>query len=114
MQKPRETFRLTRKQSRAIVELLNPDNKSNIDIAGKLNVSERTLYNWLSDPNFMRSLEEERRKWEKKALNNFKGRFIKASMVLDELMGSKDEAIKLRTCLDSYEFPSEGSRPYRY
>ncbi len=98
MQDSTDSSELKMKQALAIHELLNPENKSNIEIAEKVKVSERTLYNWFRDPNFARELEKERRYWSKRALDTFLFRFAKASKVLDELMESKNEVIKLKAC----------------
>ncbi len=98
MQDSAENFRFSRKQEQAFIELLNPFNKSKGDIARKLKISERVLYNWLKIPQFIDRVKEERRKLVKQAFEDINSLTIKASKGLEELLNSGTENVRLRAC----------------
>lgn len=97
-------FRPTRKQERAILEYLNPENRSNTEIARKAGISARTWYTWLRKPEFRQALWKERRESREKALWTLQANLIEALRGLQELMHSEDESIKLKACKAIIEF----------
>lgn len=98
MQEFAENFRLSRKQEQAILELVNPSAHSLAEIANKIKVSERTLYNWLKLPHFQKRLREERTRLREQAFNNLKSTLNNAVEKLGELLDSESESIKLKAC----------------
>lgn len=91
-------FRPTRKQEQAIFEYLNPENRSNADIARKVNVTQRTLYNWLRKPEFQHLIWDARLELRKKGLWTLQANLIEALRGLQELTHSENESIKLKAC----------------
>jgi transposase len=93
-----ENFRLSRKQEQAIFELVNPSAHSLAEIANKIKVSERTLYNWLKLPHFHERLREERNRLREQPFNNLKPTLNNVVERLGELLDSEIESIKLKAC----------------
>jgi predicted transcriptional regulator len=89
-------FRFSSKQELAILELLNPDNKTLEDIAVKVGVTERTIRTWLKLPHFEERLRQEREKLREQAFTNLKAALHKAVEKLGGLLDSNSESIKLR------------------
>lgn len=90
--------RLSRKQERAILELLNPSNRTLTDIANKVGISERTLRYWQNLPIFQKRLAQERKNLLNQGLEILKGNFTNACFVLGELLNDKSPIIRLRSC----------------
>jgi hypothetical protein len=99
-----QKFRMTRRHEAAIIELLNPANKSKAEIAKKLNISERTLYNWLRIPEFQSELRLKHWELRENMLRSLHATSIEALRGLQELTGSEDESIKLKACQAIIEF----------
>lgn len=91
-----ENFRLSRKQEQAILELVNPANKTLVRIAKKIGVTERTLYNWLNLPHFNKRLAQERKKLAKQGFDTLKANVNLAALTLGDLLRNKSPNIRLR------------------
>jgi len=96
MQEIAENGKVTAKQEKAIIELLNPTNKSILGIACKLNIGERTLHTWLKQPKFKGALCDARKELTKDSLNKLKESLGEAVNVINGLMGSDKEMISLK------------------
>lgn len=96
-QKTSDNFRLSAKQERAVLELVNPSTGTLEEIAKRIGVSERTLYNWLSLPHFQARLQEERGRLRTEAFDKLKSTINKAVERLGELLDSDSDSIKLRS-----------------
>jgi len=88
--------KITARQEKAIIELLNPTNKSILGIAYKLNIGERTLHAWLKQPKFKEALFNARKELTKDSLNKLKESLGEAVNVINGLMGSDKEMISLK------------------
>lgn len=104
MQKFSGDDKLSRLQERAILELLSPDGKTHAEIAQTLNISERTIYNWLSLPEFRKRLLQERNKIREEALEGLKTILSKAVKKLESLLGAKSDGVKLRSAQTILDF----------
>lgn len=92
------TFTLTKRQELAIQELLNPANKKIEEIASKVRVSRRCLYNWLKLPHFRQRLDEEKNRITQEAFDKLRGSLNKSVETLGELLGSQSDAMRLKAC----------------
>lgn len=102
--KTSDNFMLSRRQERAIFELVNPANRTLANIAKKIGVTERTLYNWLNNPHFQDSLRKEREKLLQEGIANLKATFNTAVLTLGKLISDKDASIRLRSSLALVDF----------
>lgn len=89
---------LSRKQERAISELLNPDNKDIEHAAEKAGVRPNTLRAWFYEPDFQERLQYEREKLLEDAVSSLKTHFSRAVDVLGEILNSGSESAKLKAC----------------
>ncbi len=99
-----EHGRLSAKQEKALLELVNPSNKTVEGVAKKIGVGERTLYRWLTLPHFKQRLEEEKKKLRHQALDELKATLNSAVSALRELLGSANESIRLRGAQSVIDF----------
>ena len=67
-----ENVRLSAKQEKAILELVDLANKTVEDVAKKIGINERTLYRWLALPSFKERLQEERDRLREQSFNKLK------------------------------------------
>jgi len=96
MQEIAENGKVTAKQEKAIIELLNPTNKSVSGIAKKLNIGERTIHSWLKQPVFKEALCNARKELIKDSLNKLKESLGEAVNVINGLMHSDKEMVSLK------------------
>lgn len=104
MQESSKKFRISRRQEAAIIELLNPSNKSKSEIAKKVKISERTLYNWLKKPEFQSELRLKHLELKRNTLRSLHAISIEALSGIQELTHSEDESIKLKACQTIIQF----------
>ena len=90
-----ENGKVTAKQEKAIIELLNPTNKSVLGVANKLGIGERTIHTWLKQPGFRKALGESRNRLREDALERLKESVITAVECLTGLLSGK-EIIRLK------------------
>ncbi len=95
MQEMAENGKVTGKQEKAIIELLNLTNKSVLGVANKLGMGERTIHRWLKQPQFQKALGESRNKLREDALERLKESVITAVECLTGLLSGK-EIIRLK------------------
>lgn len=91
-------FTLTKRQELAIQELLNPANKKIEEVACKVRISRRSLYNWLKIPEFRKRLEEEKNRITQEAFDKLRITLSKSVETLGELLDSQSEATRLKVC----------------
>lgn len=99
-----ENDRISVKQEKALLELVNPSNKTVEEVARKIGVGERTIYRWLTLPHFKERLEEEKKKLRHQALDELKATLNKAVSALRELLNSANESIRLRGAQSVIDF----------
>lgn len=97
-QKTSDNCRLSAKQERAVLELVNPSTGTLEEVAKRIGVSERTLYNWLGLPHFQNRLQEERNRLRTEAFDKLKSTLNRAVERLSELLDSETETVRLRAC----------------
>jgi len=88
--------KISARQEKAIIELLNPTNKSVSGIAKNLNLGERTLHTWLKQPKFKEALFNARKELTKESLNKLKESLGEAINVMYLLLHSDKEMISLK------------------
>lgn len=91
---------VSEKQLNAINLLINSPDLTKRDVANKCDITEQTLYNWLKKDEFKTELEIQRRVFREK-LEQFRysrenALLDKAHTVLNDLLSSKDEKIKMK------------------
>jgi len=91
-----ENGKVSAKQEKVIIELLNPTNKSVSGIAKNLNIGERTIYSWLKQSVFKEALFNARKELIKDSLNKLKESLGEAINVINGLMHSDKEMISLK------------------
>lgn len=96
MPKSADNCRLSRKQEQAVLELLNPCHRTQLEIAKKLGISERTLRYWQSLPQFQDRLQQEKKQLFKQGLDNLRANFHLAAQTLGTLLVDKSPVIRLR------------------
>jgi len=96
MQEIAENGKISAKQEKAIIELLNPTNMSISGIAKKLNIGERTIHTWIKQPKFKEALFNARKELTKDGLNKLKESLGEAVNVINGLMGSDKEMVRLK------------------
>ena len=96
MQTMAENGKVTARQEKAIIELLNSTNKSISGVAKKLQIGERTIHSWLKQPGFRKALGESRNRLREDAIERLKESVITAVESLNDLLASEKEIIKLK------------------
>lgn len=94
-----ENCGLSSKQALAIRVLLRPFHGTQAQIAEEVGVSERTIHSWLKQPHFQEQLKEMRKQMWQESLDTITGSLNLASEVLQQLLRSESESIKLRSAL---------------
>src|SRR5262245_24164100 len=64
-------------------------------VAGLCEVSERTIFNWLAEPEFKARIDALRAELLARAMGNVAARMVRASEVLGQLLESGNEHIRL-------------------
>ncbi len=95
-QKMSGNIRLSAKQEQTILEIINPANKTMEDVAKKIGINERTLYRWLTLPQFKRRLQGERNRLREQGFNKLKALLNAAVERLGNLLDDASSSIKLR------------------
>lgn len=80
------------KQASAIIELLNPANRTHADAAAKCGITERQLYRWLDDPTFQQELAQARQALLERTLDRLAGANVYAVDALIETLSKANPA----------------------
>ena len=88
------TSRRTTKKSIAITALLS--GKTNVQAAQDAGVTERTIYRWLSEPDFQSELQEAETQMIESTTRQFAGLQEKAIAVLDQILTAEDVSPHIR------------------
>ena len=96
MQEMAGISKVTARQEKAIIELLNPTNKGVLGVAKKLNIGERTIHTWLKQSAFKEALYNARNELTKDNLNKLKESLGEAVNVMYGLMGSDKEMVRFK------------------
>ncbi|HEX3034722.1 MAG TPA: hypothetical protein VHT73_06240 [Thermodesulfobacteriota bacterium] len=102
--------RISIRKELAILEILNPANKSLQAIATKLGLNESTLRKWLKTEEFQLRLEEGRERITRASFEKLEIFINEAVDGLSELMHSENESIRLKACLEVVFFCRERVR----
>lgn len=98
MQNFAENCRFSKKQERAILELLNPSSRTIAEVAKQAGVSERTLHYWLKLPHFQERLECERARVRQEAFGKLSDSIGRAVEQLCALLTNENSNVKLKAC----------------
>ena len=87
---------LSVKQLRAID--LRAEGNSWDSVSRLMEVTPKTIYNWRQHPLWAETLENRQREWAEEYESKFVRMMPKVADTHDQLLGSKDEAIRMRAC----------------
>ena len=95
---------LSPRQQKAVLEFLRGKNLSYKEIAGKVNVSTRTIYNWRHDVRFKEALEQTKRELKDKVIETT-GSVIGVNMLSEPMFRELElvNSIYIRERLNKFE-----------
>src|SRR5574341_1123421 len=93
-----EEPKLTAIQEKTIFELINPENKSIVDVAKKLQIPRQTIYNWFDQPIFQALLNKERNRTREHIFEQLNASLGNAISCLNNLLQDRSKQIRLKAC----------------